>query len=277
MVRMAHVPSDANSPHGSPRSVLRRPLIIVGAVVLATAAFAGVGAAAMAATPASTRSADPAPLIQAAVAEAKALTPQAPPASAADGRRVAVVGDSLIFTTAAEQATELRHRGYDATVQGNPGKPLSDPWIQGRLGESRGRDIVVMATASNDNVELANRTAQVGNEQAGAEYAGRLETTIEQVGAPCTVIVDVRTRTGALYHPETAATTNARLRQVAASHRAVVVPWSAVSDGHDQRDWFVADELHFINGSQRQDAGVQAYTQAIANGVDQCASLLDAK
>jgi hypothetical protein len=274
MVDMAHVPAAA-----ARRSFVRRPAVLLGSVVLATATLGSIGAVAMAATPASP-STDPAPLITAAVAVAtQARTPAAPsaPAAAAGGHRVAVVGDSLIFTTAPEQQGELSRRGYDASVQGNPGKPLADPWIQARLGETSGRDIVVMATASNDNVQLAKRSAEVGPVQAADEYATTLAGAMARVDVPCTVVVDVRTESSALYHPETAPTTNDRLRQVAAARTTVVVPWSQLSAGHDQHDWFVGDELHFINGSQRQDAGVRAYTQAIANGVDQCAALLDAK
>jgi hypothetical protein len=36
----------------------------------------------------------------------------------------------------------------------------------------------------------------------------------------------------------------------------------------------VADELHFINGDERHDAGVNAYVDAIADGVDDCGARL---
>ncbi len=260
MVAMAPVPASAR------RSLVRRPAVVLGSVVLATSAIVGLGAAAMAATP--HPGTDPAPLITAGVTVA---------APTAGGRHVAVVGDSLVFTTQPEQQAGLAARGYRASVQGNPGKPLTDPWVQDRLDETAGADIVVVATASNDNVQLAQRTVEVGPAPAADEYASHLDATLRRVDAPCAVVVDVRTESSALYHPETTATTNARLRQVAAGHSAVVVPWSQVSAGHDQRDWFVGDELHFIAGGQRQDAGVQAYARAIADGVDRCAALLDAK
>jgi len=193
-----------------------------------------------------------------------------------DPVRVAVVGDSLIATTTPDQQAELARRGYDATVAGNPGKPLTDPWIQTRLGETSGAAIVVIATASNDNLQLAARAAEVGEAQASAEYGRTLANTLDRVSAPCTVIVDVREQSSAIYQPATASVTNATLRaaSLGSSRPTVVVPWSVQSAGHDHTDWFVDDELHFITGGQRQDAGVEAYTQAIAEGVDQCRSLL---
>lgn len=187
-----------------------------------------------------------------------------------------MVGDSLIATTTPEQQAELARRGYVATVSGNPGKPLTDQWIQARLGEAVGVDIVVVATTSNDNVQLAHRADTVGIAQATSEYASTLASALDTVAAPCTVVVDVREQASALYRPETARFTNATLGAVAANsnHAVVVVAWSATSATHDHTDWFVADELHFISDGERHDAGVEAYAQAIADGVDRCDAAL---
>jgi hypothetical protein len=206
-----------------------------------------------------------------------AAAPTATATEAPQPLQVTVVGDSLIATTTPDQLAELQGRHYDATVTGNPGKPLTDPWIQARLGEAGGADIVVVATASNDNVQLARRADEVGTERAGAEYVSTLADTLHRVAAPCTVVVDVREQTSPVYRPEAAPTTNAGLRSVVAqsSRPTVVVPWSTVSAGHD-RDWFVDDDLHFVAEGQRRDAGVRAYARAIADGVDQCRSLLHA-
>jgi hypothetical protein len=236
-----------------------------GAVVVAiTAGWGAVGAGAF--------SGKAVPRQAAAVDSASAAAAIAPP----EPVRVAVVGDSLIATTTHEQQAELARRGYDATVEGNPGKPLTDPWTQARLGETDGAAIVVIATASNDNVQLAQRAAEVGGAQASAEYGRALSSTLDRLRAPCTVIVDVREQSSAIYRPATASATNATLRAVslASGHPTVVVPWSVHSAGHDHTDWFADDELHFITGSQRQDAGVEAYSRAIADGVDQCKNLL---
>jgi hypothetical protein len=189
---------------------------------------------------------------------------------------VAVVGDSLVASTTPEQQAELARRGYAASVAGNPGKPLTDAWIQARLDETRDAEVVVIATASNDNVQLAQRAAEVGRARASEEYGQILASTIARVAAPCTVVVDVREQTSPLYRPETAPVTNTALRATAAGaeQATVVVPWSVRSAGHDHRDWFVRDELHFTTDSQRQDAGVQAYSDAIADGVDECKARL---
>jgi hypothetical protein len=263
----------AASPGGSPRlklgARLRKPMAVFLTVVSASAGAAALGVSAFSASAASGQTTAPA----ATVALPPAAPTPTPPATPAV--RVAVVGDSLIATTTPQQQAELAGRGYDVTVQGNPGKPLTDPWIQDRLGETDGADIVVVATASNDNVSLAKRADEVGLDQARAEYAQTLRAALERVDAPCSVVVDVRTESSALYRPETAAMTNTTLRSVAGTRTTVVVPWSTVSAGHDHNDWFVADELHFINGDLRQDAGVQAYADAIADGVDQCAELID--
>lgn len=248
------------------RRRLGKPLAALGAVVVALASLATIASLAFSAPAASGQSAAPASVVVPAA--------PAPPAAAPKPVRVAVVGDSLIFTTTPDQQAELARRGYDATVNGNPGKPLTDPWIQARLGETAGADIVVMATASNDNVALAKRADEVGAGPASSEYAQTLGRAIDRVAAPCTVVVDVRDETSPMYRPEMAATTNATLRSVAAGRTTVVVPWSTISAGHDHGDWFVADELHFINGDERHDAGVQAYATAIADGVDQCKALL---
>ena len=56
----------------------------------------------------------------------------------------------------------------------------------------------------------------------------------------------------------------------------VVASWSSRSAGHDSRDWFVGDELHFIEGAERRDLGVHAYVDVVADGVDECRSRLGA-
>lgn len=248
------------------------PSVLLPVAVLATAAVATISALVFAAPGASG-----APTAPATTSEAAAVHPaSAPVAEPAPVAHVAVVGDSLIATTAGEQHAELTRRGYAVTVNGNPGRPLTDPWIQARLGETAEADIVVIATASNDNVRLAQRADEVGSARAIDEYAQTLTSAIAQVAAPCTVVVDVRERTSPLYRPDTAATTNATLRRVAAAdpHPSEVVAWSTTSAAHDHSDWFVGDELHFIDDGQRQDLGIQAYTRAIADGVDRCRALL---
>jgi hypothetical protein len=188
---------------------------------------------------------------------------------------VVVVGDSLIATTATEQAAELTRRGYVATVHGNPGRPLTHPWTQARLDEARGADIVVIATASNDNLQLAQRADAAGMHQAAHTYAQDLTRSLHRVGAPCTVLVDAREAVAPIYRPETAATTNRILREVSlATRRTVVVAWSSTSAGHDHNDWFVDDELHFTDDTEQRAAGVQAYVHSVADGVDACRSRL---
>jgi hypothetical protein len=205
------------------------------------------------------------------------ITDTTPVGEPARPLRVVVVGDSLIASTTPDQHAELTRRGYEANVHGNPGKPLTDPWIQARLHEANVADIVVLATASNDNVHLANRAGQIGTEQASSEYADTLRRTLDRAAVPCTVVVDVRDRSAGIYRPELAPVTNATLVAVAGSapRPTVVVPWSQVSVHHDQTDWFVADELHFVDEHQHRMAGVQAYAHAIADGVDRCRALLD--
>lgn len=187
---------------------------------------------------------------------------------------VAVVGDSLIASTSAEQQQELGRRGYHAAVHGEPGRPLTDPWVQDRLHAVSGSDIVVVATASNDNVQLARRADAVGLEQAGRELAGSVHDAIQRLRAGCTVWVDVRERTSSWYRPETAGTTNAVLRAVATSDSATVVTWSSISAAHDRHDWFGSDELHFVDDQTIRRAGMEAYAAAIADGVDRCAASL---
>jgi hypothetical protein len=206
----------------------------------------------------------------------------APPATAAapttePAASVAVIGDSLIFQTLTEQNDAISRRGFDPKVYGRPSVPLSDSWVQGYLAataKDRTVRAVVIATASNDNVEAADRAAMVGQTAAIAEYRARLEATIDQLASRCVVVVNVRSTSAAVYSPKLAASTNAAIADVAAAHagRVVAVDWDSISRQH-RADWFIGDGLHFEDlpsGGERRQAGADAYADAIAAGVSRC-------
>ena len=207
----------------------------------------------------------------------KPLLTSAAPTGAGSEPSVAVIGDSLIFQTLAEQTDALRRRGFDPEIHGRPGVPLSDRWVKAQL-DAVARDqavrTVVIATASNDNVETSTRAVTVGPRAATAEFTARLEAAIDQLAGRCVVIVDVRSTSAAIYAPAFAPTTNAAIASVVAGHptSAVEVDWDAISRPH-RHDWFIADELHFEaigTGTDRHQAGADAYAAAIADGVSRC-------
>jgi hypothetical protein len=208
-----------------------------------------------------------------------APVPQPTPATpvAVVAPRVAVIGDSLVFQTLAEEADALTSRGFDPEIYARPGVPLSDAWVQAyvaTVARERALSTVVIATASNDNVEVAHRAAAVGVGAATAEYAARLEAAIDQLAGRCVVVVDVRADSAGIYSPGLASGTNAAIASVVARHGsgAVEVDWAAISHPH-RADWFITDELHFADvdsGADRHQAGADAYAAAIADGASRC-------
>ena len=199
-----------------------------------------------------------------AVEGVAAGSPEVPPS-------VAVVGDSLVFQTADEQRAALRDRGHvEVTVFGDPGQPMTAPTIGAHLDAALDADVVVIATASNDNVANAIRADEVGQAQALAEYHELLDRTLDRFDGRCVVLVDVRDVSSELYRTSFAPQTNSELRRVAAERpHTVVVAWSDLSRAHGD-DWFVGDRLHFDSGTERRQAGADAYADAVVDGVAGC-------
>ncbi|MGZ4692283.1 MAG: SGNH/GDSL hydrolase family protein [Acidimicrobiales bacterium] len=199
-----------------------------------------------------------------------------PPSSVPTGPvEVKVIGDSLVSQSFQEQHDVLRARGYDVTVAASPGKPMSDPWIQEEVAEAAADpqlDIVVLATAANDNLANAGLAMEVGDRQALARYRALLRSTLARLGDRCVVLVDARDIEADYFAASYATRSNATLDQVAAARPGTeVVAWSDISRPHTT-DWFVADGEHFHDRNlEPHPAGAAAYARAIADGVDRCA------
>lgn len=200
-----------------------------------------------------------------------------------DRDRADVIGDSLIASTVKEQTAAISSLGYTVSVQALPGAPLASPFIQQSIQISKGSGVVVIATATNDNYSNYLESLVSGEEAAQDLYRDRLQRATDELRGSCVVWVNARTEIGALYHPETTRATNRTLAEfVAADPRTRLVDWAAISAGHDSRDWFVADELHFNrfyedefglivqDDSERRQTGADAYAAAIAEGVRRC-------
>jgi hypothetical protein len=258
--------SDRGRRHRTQQSAHRRRRRLL-AIVLASAAIGAVPIVVETAGAAGLRSRTP--LSPSSVATASPSPERRP--------GVAVIGDSLVFQTLTEQAAALGGRGFEPAVYGRPGVPLSDSWVQGyvaAVATDRTVNVVVLATASNDNLEASTRGSAVGPATAIAEYRARLEAAIDQLAGRCVVVVNVRSTSAALYAPETAPETNASIAAVAAAHpgQVIDVDWDSISRGHHD-DWFVGDGLHFddiTSGADRHQAGADAYAEAIAAGVSRC-------
>ena len=194
---------------------------------------------------------------------------------------VAVVGDSLIHQSIGEISDDLSSVGIRATVFGDPGHPLTSPSIVDRIAQAAADPairVVVIATASNDNLANARRAREVGEAKALAEYRQLVESALASLGGRCAVLVDARAASSRLYEPEFAPRTDGELRRISTERPdTVLVDWSAISAPHAD-DWFVADELHFAIpgghevGRDRHDAGAEAYAAAITAGVASCSS-----
>ena len=159
---------------------------------------------------------------------------------------VAVVGDSLIHQSIGEISDDLSSVGIRATVFGDPGHPLTSPSIVDRIAEAAADPairVVVIATASNDNLANARRAREVGEAKALAEYRQLVESALASLGGRCVVLVDARAASSRLYEPEFAPRTDGELRRISTERPdTVLVDWSAISAPHAD-DWFVADEL----------------------------------
>lgn len=220
----------------------------------------------------------PAPLPSGASTPSRSTAPLDPP-SATPGR-VAVIGDSLIFQSADQQVDALRAAGWNPTVFGDPGKRIGDPTIRAAMVEASGQDdvrVVVLATASNDNVANAQAADVLGTQVATADYRALIERQITILGDRCIVLVEVRDESSDVYRPSFAPTTNDVLREVASTRpNTVVVPWSDLSRAH-RDDWFIVDMLHFSDAlvgrpaTETREEGRLAYADAVADGVSRCA------
>lgn len=184
--------------------------------------------------------------------------------------RVAVVGDSLVFQSAHEQAATLDARGWTGTVSGNPGQAVDAPAVVEDLEDAAASDaeVVVIATATNDNVAVASRAAEIGFGAALDEYRGRLAATLDRFGDRCVVVVNASEDIGAIYSPWAVPAVDAALADVTADAGGVVVDWNRAAAAHPE--WFGPDHLHF-EGSADPAAGASAYASAIASGVEACA------
>lgn len=198
----------------------------------------------------------------------------APNDGAPEGRRprVAVIGDSLIEQSAAEQTTALRDAGWDPTVFGDAGKALTASSIQAAIvvaASDRDLRVVVLATTSNDNARAAERAEIVGDDEALGGYGATLRRALVLLGDRCVVLVDARDAANEFYRGSFAARTNGELRRIADERPGtVVVAWSERSRPHPE--WFVADQLHFVDVTSRHLGGLDAYAQAVRDGVSRC-------
>lgn len=180
--------------------------------------------------------------------------------------RVGLIGDSLIDQSYNEQYHAFAVRGMDVTVRARPGTPLSSPWMVDAAAAMAGSDALVVATATNDNVEAAGVVPHRNGIEAWKGYADR---AVQAAGNPrCVVFVDMRENASPIYRTDMAGIFNAQQRAYATSRGWHVVAWSAVSAPHSQTDgWFVADELHFTGPGERAQAGADAYAATIAEAV----------
>ena len=194
----------------------------------------------------------------------------------APSARVAVIGDSLISESRNEQRSVLEARGYPAVVAGSRAKAMGTPWVQAQVDAVAADpriEIVVLATAANDNFENAARAFEAGDRRALAEYRAVLTETLSRLGDRCVVLVDARDVATGWFAPGYAPKSNAVLREVAAGRaHTEVVGWSDISRPH-RGDWFAEDMEHFGGrGRQAHPTGAAAYAEAIADGVDRCAA-----
>ena len=190
--------------------------------------------------------------------------------------RVAVIGDSLISESAAEQRDALEARGYEVEVHASRGRALSTPWIQRQVlavAADPDVDVVVVATAANDNFANSALAAEIGDRDALEAYRQQLRATRSRLGDRCVVLVDARDAATGWFAPGFASKTNAALREVASSRpHTEVVAWSDLSRPHG-REWFAWDLEHFSGRArQARSTGAVAYAEATADGVDRCAA-----
>jgi hypothetical protein len=170
----------------------------------------------------------------------------------------------------------MNRHGFDADVLGDPGKSLEAPSITARVAAVAADPtvrVVVIATASNDNIVIARRSMVVSEARALDEYGTLADHTIAELGDRCIVLVGVRDKSSPIYQPDFARATNARLATLMAAHRNVrFVDWATISRSHSS-DWFAPDLLHFADfptGSNRHEGGAMAYAAAIADGAATC-------
>jgi hypothetical protein len=191
---------------------------------------------------------------------------------------VAVVGDSLIAQSIDDVLAGLVQAGWGADIFGHAGQAIDAPSIQGAAEAAAADpdvDVVVLATASNDNVTNARRADEAGADVALAEYRDRLASRVAPFGDRCVVLVDVRDQAHELFRSSFAPATNAELAQFASTRpNVVVVPWSHLS--RDRHDWFIGDGLHFSDeygdrpATEDHPQGRAAYAAAIVDGVRRC-------
>jgi len=187
-----------------------------------------------------------------------------------------VIGDSLIQQSRDRLVTTMTGADHAATIASKPSQPLSSEFIQTALAgaETRPSDVVVLATASNDALAVAQLTGSVGEENARAVYRQLLTDTIARFPGRCVVVVNARD-VSPIFAPLQVALVNQDIDTVAAAHdNVVVVDWATMSRAH-RGDWFVADLEHFgpdVSSTANVLPGAQAYADAITAATTSCAA-----
>jgi hypothetical protein len=202
----------------------------------------------------------------------------APSLRSVTGRRVDVVGDSLVHQASPLLRAGLGDAGYDATVVGLPGQSLVGEGIRARLdevaGTGAGGDIVVVATTTNDvRSTPTDEPRQVTAALAPASYREQVTAVLTRFADRCVVMVNARDRTNPMYLPERASVLNAELARLQVWYpNLVVVDWAVLSRFLPDA-WFSPDLLHF--GRRAEDEtpdspSAKVYADAIVAGVRRC-------
>lgn len=166
------------------------------------------------------------------------------------GRKIMVVGDSLLKQAEAPVQSALQSDGWEATVTGVPGSTI-EQWrdLVGALADKVGPDVAV--------VELGTNNCAKG---ACEDVSAYIDAVMHQLSKHASVVYWLNTRTVPAVHPVHPDYLNREIADsVSRWPNLVVVDMHAWQQEHPE--WILADGLHFT------DAGEVAFAQLVRDAV----------
>ncbi len=185
---------------------------------------------------------------------APAPSTSAPPATVPATPTVAVIGDSLTFTSGEQQRLQLLAAGWDPVViDGHVGETISDRVAAIRQALAAHHPTALVIALGTNDARMIAESRRPPAEQWAITRATAFTALADAEGVPCVVWVGINAHTDRFFLSTFGPEFNAFVQRY-----AVFADWSARSVGHPE--WFLLDEVHLSAEGDRQYAALIAET-----------------